>query len=136
MNIGSDAAGIMPKSHMEDENTSNPMSEGGLGIAKSAEGKNLRERAQLFLRDIGNTGLAQENSRSFGRQSDAEAMPVVVTDAPAQTLTVLQHDRDFRMGINQGFQIIGLCSGVFRMHKILDFRHSSGLIRRMPKPFS
>jgi hypothetical protein len=57
-NIGSNAAGIMPKLHLEDENTSNPMGEGGLDIEKSAEGKDLRERAQLFLRDIGNTGLA------------------------------------------------------------------------------
>jgi hypothetical protein len=86
---------------------------------------------KLIFRNIGNACFTEENSGPFGRKPNAEAMAVIIADAPMKPFAVIQYYGNLCVGINQGFQVFGFGSGLLQMCKILDLWRSVETLLRM-----
>ena len=88
--------------------------------------------SKLFFADVGNACFSQEDSGPRSGKTDAEAIAVIIADMPVKLFPIYHHYRDFRVRIDQGFEVSGFGSSrLFRVHKFLDPGRPAEPFRRM-----
>ena len=94
----------------------------------------MARSAGLFLSDIGNAVLPEENSRPVGGKPDAEAVPVIIAYMTMKPLSILHNHGDLCMQIHQRFQIGRFGSRMLRMNEVAGLRRVGEPFCRMPSP--